>query len=418
MNAIIRETKTINGIIRIGGSKNAALPIIATSILTKEKVILKNVPNISDIDDLINILRKINVTVLRYDDKLIIQREKKIKNTILMDEVKKIRGSIYLLPAILLLRKKVLSKYPGGCNFGKRPIDYHLMAFKEMNVKIIDTESRIKLKTKKVKKANITFPKKTLGGTINTIVLAMFSKGETIINNPSFEPEVLDTISFLNSMGGNIRVLHDKIIIKGVRKLTGTTYKIMSDRIEASSYLFLATTIKQSNITICNVDHKLLKNELAILEKCGLQIKKSYQKITVINKDDYKEDSIKIIAGNYPAISTDLQQVITPLLFNLKKESIVIDTIYKDRTKHVNELKKLNGKLEIIPGKNLIIKVSPSNLVGTDINGVDLRGTFGLILAAGIAKGTTRIIGIDNVLRGYEDVINKLQKIGFKISIE
>ena len=149
MNAIIRETKTIKGLIRIGGSKNAALPIIATSILTKEKVILKNVPNISDIDDLINILRKINVTVLRHDDKLIIQREKKIKNTILMDEVKKIRGSIYLLPVILLLRKKVLSKYPGGCNFGKRPIDYHLMAFKEMNVKIIDTESRIKLKTKK-----------------------------------------------------------------------------------------------------------------------------------------------------------------------------------------------------------------------------------------------------------------------------
>lgn len=417
MNAIIKETNSLKGIIKIGGSKNAALPIIASSILASGKVILKNVPDISDIDELVSILKKINVTVLKYDDTLIIERNGKIKNEILMDEVKKIRGSIYLLPVLLNLRKKVISKCPGGCNLGKRPIDYHLMAFEKMNVKVLDTTKSISLKTKKIKNAEITFPRKTLGGTINTIILALFAKGETIINNPSTEPEVLDTISFLNAMGGNIKILNSKIVIKGVRKLTGTTFKIMSDRIEAASYLFLAASIP-SNLTITNVDSKLLKNELTILTKLGMEIETEYQKITLINKGKYKRDFLNIEAGNYPLLSTDLQQVITPALFNLANTSTITDYIYKDRIAHINELKKLNAKIEIIQNDNLIIKIYPSKLSGTTINGVDLRGTFGLIVASGMAKGTTKIIEIDNVLRGYEKVIEKLQKIGFQILVE
>lgn len=415
MNAIIKKCEGIKGTIEISGSKNATLPIIAISILTKGKVILKNVPDINDVDEMIKILQKINVNVLKYNHTLIIERKQKIDYNLTMKEIKNIRGSLYLLPVILNLRKKVVSYYPGGCNFGNRPIDYHLMAFEKLNVKIKNTAPLIELKTKKLKKAEITFPKKTLGGTINAIILSLFIKGETTINNPSFEPEVLDTISFINALGGNVYVGQDKITIKGVKKLKGTTFKIMSDRIEASSYLFLASTIKNSNLTITNIDYKILKTELNILSKLGIIIKKDHQKITIINNENYKLSSLNIIAGEYPNLSTDLQQIITPLLFNLTDTSIIKDEIYLDRTKHLEELEKLNAKFEIIKDKNLTIKIYPSKLIGNIISGCDLRGTFGLIISAGIAEGETRIIGIDNVLRGYDNIINKLKKLNFPI---
>lgn len=415
MDAIIKNSKGVKGTIEISGSKNAALPIIASSILAKGKVILKNVPNISDVSDMINILEKLNINVMKYNHTLIIERKEKIKTNLMLNEVKKIRGSVYLLPVILNLRKKVISYYPGGCDFGKRPIDYHLMAFENLNVKVISKAPIIELKTKKLKKAEITFPKKTLGGTINAIITALFIKGETTINNPSIEPEVLDTISFLNALGGNIKLRQDKIVIKGVKKLRGTTFKIMSDRIEAASYLFLASSIKNSILTITNIDYKILKTELTILSKLGIIIKKDNNKITVINSNQTVSSNLKIIASDYPYLSTDLQQIITPLLFTLNSESTIIDEIYIDRTKHIEELKKLNGKMEIIKDDFLTIKIYPCTLKGNIINGCDLRGTFGLIIAAGISTGETRIIGIDNVFRGYDNIINKLKKINFPI---
>ncbi len=419
MNAIIKTTNTIKGTIEIGGSKNASLPIIAASVLASGRVVLKNVPNIKDIDDLLTILRSINVMVTRLDKTLIIERKKKIKTDLLIEEVKRIRGSVYLLPVLLLLKKKVKANYPGGCNLGNRPIDYHLAAFEKMNVKNNSTNQLICLKTKKIKNGVIEFPQKTLGGTINIMILALFAKGETIIKNPSLEPEVLDTISFLNALGGNIKVLNNQLIIKGVKKLNGTTFKIMSDRIEAASYLFLAASMHSSTLMITNVDYRLLKTELKILEALGVEIKKDAYKIIVIKNSYYQIPSLNLEAGNYPLLSTDLQQVITPLLFNLKQASLITDYIYKDRILHLKELQKLNGQVAIISNQEkLVVEVNPSKLEATTINGVDLRGTFGLIIAAGMAKGTTKIIGIDNVLRGYEKIIEKLQKINFKIEVE
>lgn len=418
MNAIIKKTDYVKGIVEISGSKNATLPIVAASILSKGKVILKNVPDISDVNDLIYILKKINISVYKYENMLIIERNRKVDCKLLVDEVKKIRGSIYLWPVLLILRKKVTSHFPGGCNFGKRPIDYHLMAFEKMGVKIKEGKT-IDLKVKKIKNAIISFPKKTVGGTINAIILSLFTKKVTIINNPSLDYEVLDTISFLNASGANITVNKDSIMVKGVKRLIGTTFKIMSDRIEAASYLFLATSLRNSCLTVTNINYHYLRKELKILEDLGVEIKKDNYKITICVKKDYKKEALQITTSDYPALSTDLQQIITPLLFNLTKESEVIDTIYKDRSKHINELKKLNGKIEIINNeKDLQVRVYPSNLKASIINGVDLRGTFGLIIAAGMAEGETKIIGIDNVLRGYEKIIEKLKKIKFNIEIE
>ena len=260
----VSKTKKVKGQVVISGSKNSALALICAALLTKKDVTITNIPLITDVKKLLNIITDLGVDI-RVGDKQVTINAKKIKNRIISDEVKEIRGSSYLLGSLLARTGKVEMPVPGGCNLGERPLDYHLMAFQKMGFKNVVDGETIKIKKEKIKDAEITFPKKSVGATINTIILAASLKTKTIINNPSLEPEVQDVIKMLKNMGANIDITENQVIINpAIESLKGCIHQVIPDRIEAGSYLLLGLAHPTSKITLTNVESKYLE-ELFII---------------------------------------------------------------------------------------------------------------------------------------------------------
>ena len=412
MKLQIKKTTNLFGEIKVSGSKNASLPILTVALLTNETVYLQNVPNILDVEYMIELLTLCGVRVKRNEQtNEVILKRKRIKSIIKSPYLNQIRASYYLMGALFTEKRTIKTKIPGGCDFEKRPIDYHLDAFKQMGAIIKETNHDILIKRKIKKPINITLKTKSLGTTLNIILASVKTKGTTLIKNPSLEPEVLDFIQILNKMNANIKIINNEIIIKGVKKLTGTTHKIIPDRIEAGSYICLAAGAEKSNILIKDLNIEHLKTVINTFKQAGLNILYEERNLRIIKNK--KLDNLKIIADDYPLFPTDLQQLMVSTLLSSNNISIVKDNIYSNRYSEVFELLSMNATLYL---KNQTLLIFPSNLIGKEVYANDLRAGFSLIIAAISAEGKTIINHAEVISRGYENLIDKLRGINIDIT--
>lgn len=416
MKVKITKPNTLKGTISISGSKNTVLPLIACAALTKEEVILKNVPSITDVMNMIKIASYANA-VVDYNPKTkeLKLQFKKIKNKILCEETTKIRASYYFIGSILPRKKKLIINYPGGCNFSLRPIDYHIYAFKTLGYKIFENREKIYLKKKNIKskKIIIKFPKQTVGATINTIIASVTSNKIVEIYNYASEPDVLSVIEMLNLMGANILVRDEKIKIFGVKKLHGVTYEVPFDRIEAGSYMILASSIPRSKVILQNIDSSQLTKIIEVLKNMNVKISCQKTNLIIESPDELKPINIK--TGTYPDFPTDLQQILLILLLKAKGKSTIIDTIYPDRISQIKLLQENN--INVYVENNLITIEETKQIFVKEGEALDLRGGFSLVVLAMLSSYLI-IDKFEIVKRGYEDIENKLKKIQITIEKE
>lgn len=414
MKAKVKLISYFNNSIAISGSKNSSLPIIAASILSNEKVIIKNVPNITDIIDLITILKNIGYNI-SFSNNTVIVYPTEIKTSIFNDKlIHKIRGSYYLIGS--LIGKYDYSNFsflfPGGCKLGKRPINYHIDAFKNMDLNVAIKRNKIYIEgNKKHSIHSLPFP--SVGTTINIILASTKTRGITIINNASIEPEVIDTINFLNSIGANISIENRTIKIIGVSYLYTSTFIIPGDRIEAGTYLLLGAL--HNGITIQNIETKPLLPLINFLTSIGLVIDTNEKCICLKTNANLKPFDITIVP--HPGIPTDLGPLICVLASQINGTSTIKETVYINRTSHINELNKLgfnisqNNNQIIIQGKTIICK-------NKNVKAYDLRCAASLVLAASLSNNYITIKNIDKLFRGYENIQEKLNSLGIDFIIK
>lgn len=404
--------KLLKGQVHIDGSKNLVVSIIPASLLCKDKVILYNVPPISDVDYLIKILNRLNVKTIYKDNTLTIDSSNIKYCDLLNDDIRSFRASYYFMGVILGMFGRLKIYHPGGCNFGKRPINYHLEAFKEMGVDYIEQEV-ITLKLNNKHDTVINFKSSSVGASINATLLAASLKTKTIINNIALEPEVTELLKFLARMGVNIEGIGTRnIVIKGSNNLKGHEFTIIPDRIEAGTYALIGAAIGEEMV-ISPVIKEHLESLFNIFDE--LEVPYSYKdNILTISKFNTSK-GILIKTAAYPGFPTDLQQPLTAVLSKNNATSIIIENIYQNRFAHVPMLNKMGADIKI--NNNVIIIHGVSNLLGSKVDGKDLRGSASLVIGALIAKGESIVTGLNYINRGYASIIDKVKKLGADISL-
>ena len=406
--------RKLKGKVLISGSKNASLPILAASILSNKKIILKNLPNVKDIKTMIKLLESIGSTVryLKNKNSIQIKNNNKIKTFASYNLVKTMRAGILVLGPMLAKYGNAKVSTPGGCTIGVRPIDIHLKALGKLgvNYKIVDGYVHANSK-KKLKGAKINFPKISVGATENLIIAASMAEGTTTLSNCAIEPEVKDLVNFINCMGGKIKWIGKRTIkIEGVKNFKEVKYTIMPDRIEAGTYL-IAAAVTEGNLKISGINPNIIRTEIEILKKLGLKIKIEKNQINIEGVKDIKNINLK--TSPYPGFPTDLQAQLMVLLCMSKNISTISEEIFENRFMHVAELNRMGAKIKTKGNKAFIegnTKFKSAELMATD-----LRASVSLILAALIARGKTTINRIYHLDRGYEEIEKKLRKIGAKI---
>lgn len=413
MKLKVEPTSKLEGTIKISGSKNATLPLMVCSMLTNEKIILENVPNITDVMVMKELLEDVGIKCNYYQNTMILQKNKikKIKN---LENVKKIRASIYVIAGLITCKKNFKTIYPGGCSFTERPINYHLDVFKKQGYLIKKKENFLifKKRFKRNKDQIFNLEKKSVGTTINILFVSVLKKRTTIIYNPSLEPEVLEVIKMLNLMKAYIKIENHKIIIKGVKKLYHAKIQIMSDRIEAGSYMLLATAVQNSNVLIKNIDVKYLTAVIKIIKQLGAYVQIYDNSIRIMKK--YPLKGIKVTIDDYPNFPTDLQQILCVACTKALTPSTIKDLIYPERLTHVKELQKCHANVKV---KENVIYIAYSNLLQTSLYAHDLRCGFACIVMAVLMDNPTIINHSEAILRGYETLIFKLRQIGIITTI-
>ena len=410
---IIEGNHVLEGIIEVSGAKNSAVALVPASILSDEKVTIDNIPNISDIDALNEILIYLGATVKR-DKATITIDSSTIENKEIPEKIsKKLRASYYFMAALLGKYKKVEMYFPGGCKIGSRPIDQTLKAFKSLGAKVIENDNKYIITADELIGNDIYLDMPSVGATINTILVACKAKGKTVIRNAAKEPEIVNVATFLNQMGANIiGAGTSEIIIKGVDKLGSCYTEVIPDRIETGTYL-IAGALIGNNLKINNIIPDHVESLTSKLIEMGVPLKIDTSSITISKSDNLNPVNIKTLG--YPGFPTDLQQPITTLLTKCNGESTLTETIYENRFQNVYYLNNMGANINI-KGDTLYIK-GPTKLIGTEVTATDLRAGACLILAALSAEGTTTIHEIEHVLRGYENIVEKLSNVGAKINI-
>lgn len=410
MHYIVEGGKKIEGEVDVSGSKNASLPILAASILG-EKSTLYNVPNIEDTKTTQKILAYLGCKVVKKNDKICIDSSSVNKFEIPGDLMHKMRSSVVIAGAILGRFKKVNFSYPGGCEIGARPIDLHLKVFERLNVNIQEESGKIYCYSDELIGNNIHLDFPSVGATESAMMAACMAKGETIITNAAMEPEIVDLQNFLNRMGAKVQGAGtNSIRIIGVKRLRDVSYNIMPDRIEAGTLLCMAM-VTRGNIRINKVVPEHIRLILYKLEECGAKIYEDG--LSIILEAPKRIKSIEIKTMPYPGFPTDMQSVFGAMLTTSKGTSIIIENIFENRFKYINELKKMNAKIEV-EGKMAVIK-GIKKLSSAEVEATDLRGGAALCTAALSANGMTKINNIEHILRGYEDLDKKLNTLGAKI---
>lgn len=411
---IIEGGKKLEGEVKISGSKNASLPIIASCILNSDITKLYNVPNIHDTQITLKILKLLGCKVKKNNNKIEINSKKMNKTKIPEDLMRQMRSTVVLAGAILGRFKEVTFSYPGGCDIGARPIDLHLKSFEKLGIQIEEEAGFIKCKTNKIKPADIHLDFPSVGATENIILATVLSEGITTVTNAAMEPEIEDLANILNKMGAKIEGAGtNNIKIIGVKKLKQVGYTIMPDRIEAGTFL-CAGAVTGGKIKVLNVCPKHLKPVLDKLQEAGCNIKINNNEIFMQAPKRLKPIEIKTMP--YPGFPTDLQSIFGGMLTIAKGTSIIVENIFENRYKYIQELNRMGAKITI-EGKTAIIK-GVRKLSGAGVESSDLRGGAALVVAGLTAKDKTKVNNIEYILRGYENFEKKLNKLGACIKIE
>ena len=408
---IIQGGKRLEGEVKISGSKNAALPIIAATILNGGKTVLYNVPNIHDVQTMYEIIKDIGGKVTQKHNKVIIDTSEIHTYEIPDNLMRQMRSSVILAGALIGKYHQARFSCPGGCDIGARPIDLHLKGFEKLGINIKEEFGEIFCNTDKILGTQIHLDFPSVGATENIILASCLGEGTTIITNAAKEPEIEDLVKYLNKMGAKIKGAgSDTIQIIGVKKLLEVSYNIMPDRIEAGTYL-VAGAITGGMIRLTNVCPKHIEPILNKLEEtnCKLNIEKN----TIEINSPKRIKAVDIKTMPYPGFPTDMQSIFAALLTTAKGTSIITENIFESRYKYVQELGRMGAKIKV-EGRTAVIK-GTKRIQGANVVATDLRGGAALVIEALAAKGISQIDNIHYILRGYENIEEKLKRLGAKI---
>ena len=402
----------LKGQIKISGSKNASLPILAATLLSRKKVYLKNLPRVRDIETMVSLLQSLGSKVNFNKNNLVINNIKQRKSFASYSLVKTMRAGILVLGPLLAKFGTAKVSLPGGCAIGTRPVDIHLYALSKLGVKYKIIQGYVYATAPKgLIGTKIRFSKISVGATENMIIAASFAKGTTVLSNCAIEPEIKDLVNFLKIMGCNIKWTSKRSIkIVGVHEVKEITYSVMFDRIEAGTYL-VAAAVTAGNLKIKNIVPKIIQTEINTLKKIGAKINVKKDEVHIIGNKKIKSMNIK--TAPYPGFPTDLQAQIMVLLCKANKQSVIKEDIFENRFMHVAELNRMGAKIST---DGNVAKVAGNiNFAAAELMATDLRASVSLILAALTAKGKSVINRIYHLDRGYENIEKKLKKVGAKI---
>ena len=409
---VIRGGNPLVGEVEIGGAKNAALAILTAAVMTDEFVLIDNLPDVSDINVLLEAISVIGATVERIDRHTVRINGSTIGSVSVDYEfIKKIRASYYLLGALLGKYKKAEVPLPGGCNIGSRPIDQHLKGFRALGAKVDIRHGAIVASAENLRGSHIFLDMVSVGATINIMMAASMAKGNTIIENAAREPHVVDVANFLNSMGANIKGAGTDVIrIRGVESLHGTEYSVVPDMIEAGTYMFAAAATK-GDVLIKNVIPKHLEAMTAKLVEIGCDVEEFDDAVRVSASRRLGRTHVKTLP--YPGFPTDMQPQISVTLALAKGTSIVTESIFENRFKYADELTRMGASVKVESNTAIIDGVD--GFTGARVSAPDLRAGAALVIAGLAAEGVTVVDDIVYIQRGYEDFEGKLRSLGAEI---
>lgn len=405
----------LSGTIPVSGAKNSVVALIPAAILCDENVTISNVPDITDVDDLENILSHLNAKIIRGEGKVEINSSEIINKEITETLSKKLRASYYFMGALLGKFNKVEMYFPGGCSIGARPINLHLKGFELLGAKVTEEDNHFIIEADRLKGNNIYLDFPSVGATINIMLAAVKARGKTIIDNAAQEPEIVNIATFLNNMGAKIKGAGTSTItIIGVKYLHSCFHEVIPDRIEAGTYLVIAALLG-NGIKIDNMIPNHLDALIAKLTEAGVEMEVGLDNIVINEVKDYKAIDIKTLV--YPGFATDLQQIMATFLTQCKGRSTIEETIYENRFQNLKELDKMGAITKVRNDNRKATIRGKTKLHGAKVNATDLRGGASLLVAALIADGTTTIDNISYILRGYDNIVEKLSNVGAKIEI-
>ena len=409
---IIRGGNKLQGEVTISGAKNAAVAILPAVILSDEPCIIENVPNISDIDITIKILLSMGAEVTMLNKSTLRIDPRRVHTPCVeYDLAKNMRASYYFLGSLLGKVGKARVSMPGGCDLGARPVDQHLKGFSSLGAECSVDHGMIHAQADKLVGAHIYFDMVTVGATINVMLAAVKADGLTVIENAAKEPHIVDLANFLNSMGADIMGAGTDVIkIKGVKSLHGTQYSIIPDQIEAGTYM-VAAAATNGNVLIKNVIPKHLESITAKLQKIGVRVEEYDDSVRVIGTGRLTKTNVKTLP--HPGFPTDMQPQITTLLTLAEGTSIVTESIFDNRFKYVDQLRRMGADISV-DGRVAVIE-GTGRLMGAPVRATDLRAGVALVIAGLAAVGTTEVEDIYHVERGYEDLEKKLRSLGADI---
>ncbi|AEB29032.1 UDP-N-acetylglucosamine 1-carboxyvinyltransferase [Carnobacterium sp. 17-4] len=412
---VINGGKKLSGEVTINGAKNSTVALIPAAILADSPVVLEGVPDIQDVHSLIDILNVMNVETIFDGSTLTIDPTNIVSIPMPNGKIKSLRASYYFMGALLTKFGKGVVGLPGGCFLGPRPIDQHLKGFRALGASVENEMGAMYLRTDEtgLVGTRMYLDVVSIGATINIMLAAVKAKGKTIIENAAREPEIIDVATLLNNMGAKVRGAGTDIIrIEGVDELHGCRHTIIPDRIEAGTYLALAGAVG-TDITIKNVIVEHLEGLLAKMEEMGVPMEIGEDSIRIKEAKNLKAVNVKTLP--YPGFATDLQQPLTPLLLKATGTSLITDTIYPKRVKHIPELIRMGAKARV--ESDMILIEGPNQLQGVEVEASDLRAGACLITAGLMAQGTTTITGVENILRGYDQIVEKLTALGADVQM-
>ena len=413
-NLKIKGGNKISGTVKISGSKNATLPILASTILANKKIVITNVPIVKDVETMVNLLKTIgsNVIFKKKEKKIEILNKKNLKTCAPYYLLKTMRAGVLVLGSLLAKYNVAKVSLPGGCATGSRPVDIHLKALKQMGANIKIKDGYILASARNgLKGCLIKFPKISVGATENILIASCFAKGKTRLRNCASEPEVKDLVIFLKKMGFKIKWVGQRSLnIDGFKKLKPVKHKVIFDRIEAGTYI-IASAITNGSLKITNVNANIISNEINLLKRMG---------VIIINKNKYlivkspkKLKNVNVVTKPYPGFPTDLQAQIMVLMTRANGISTIKENIFENRFMHVSELRRMGAHIEIRGNKAKIY--GEIKLNGAELMATDLRASVSLVLAGLVAKNETIINRVYHLDRGYEEIEKKLSNCGAQI---
>ena len=413
---IIKQSGPLRGTVRIGGAKNAVLPVLAGVLLTEDHCIIRDVPNLSDVEAMCGLLTSLGVKVAHNSEEgVITAKVNDLKQCEAeYDLVGKLRASFLIMGPLLARLKEVKVPLPGGCAIGTRPVDLHLKGMAALGAQIEQSHGYMTARAKKLKGAKIYLDFPSVGATENILMAAVLAEGQTIIENCASEPEIVDLANFLNAAGADIRGAGtDTVKVNGVKSLKGTDHTVIPDRIEAGTYM-VASAITLGDLHLTNIVMDHVKPVTAKLKEVGIQVEEAPQGIRVFHNGHKEIVASDIKTLPYPGFPTDMQAAFMSLLATASGTSIITESIFENRFMQAGELKRMGADIKI-EGRSAVVEAVP-RLTGAQVRATDLRAGAALVLAALKAEGATEISDIYHIDRGYQDLDVQLKKLGADIS--